>query len=589
MSSDPIADGVFKVAADGTVTLLNNKLFDSATAKAIISLGGNLLKQAYLDAYNKDFSGTARTLVLGATALVPYVGSFVSPIIGLLWPPNVTNNMMAQTQAFVELINGQIQDYDLQALEQQGKTIMDLMSRFDDLLNDKPLSYAYGEAGTIQETLRKKADDINKEFISLLNNCQKRSFKAEELTIYTTMATARLLFLNVIEQNGHGPKMQMDDKTYEEYKRDLQNLPTEFMNYIKETSELGKQKINGKMKDTMNTAKGQALVGSINNDENTNIDNLHKTYLQCLVEARLLQQIGEIWAASKAREKAQKALQCETNYRNLIKQRDTYIKQTVNNEAFKMVATRGAWAHVGGNWYHYDTNGKMKTGWFASYGAWYYLNPKTTDKIAKGQMVKGWFQDDNGVWYYLNPTKTDKFKEGQMAKETTLNIEGPYGNTKSYHFNADGACTNVDAVREGSYKIVSVVDSSKVLDFDYATDNHAKFWSDGNVDNQKWELKYDKDKKAYQIISKKDSSKILAWNAYPADSNTVFVTKNQRKPEHFWILENAGDGYFFIKNNAAAANNKVLGGPNSLPINGTLIQLYEKNDIKVQKFKFAKY
>lgn len=334
-NSNAVGSDVFKVSADGSVTLINSSPFDSPTAKAITLLGGNLLNQAYLDAYNKDFTGTARSLVLGATALIPYVGSFISPIIGLLWPANVGTDMTAQTKALVALINEQIADYDIETLEQKGKTLKDLMSRFDDLLNGKPLTFE--EQGTIQETLRIKASNINDKFIEVLNDCQKRSFKAEELPIYTLIATAHLLFLNMIEQNGQGSRIQMDDETYKGYVADFKRLPIEYANYIEATSQLGKQKFNKKMDDTMNAAKKQALVGTISSDENINLENLEKTRKQCLDEAKLLQQMGDTYGAEKARQKAQKAYEYKKQYENLIQQRGNYIKNTADNEAFKLV------------------------------------------------------------------------------------------------------------------------------------------------------------------------------------------------------------------------------------------------------------
>ncbi|MRC19649.1 hypothetical protein GH866_29340 [Bacillus thuringiensis] len=336
-NSDTVGSNVFKVAADGSVTLLNSNPFDSPTVKAITLLGGNLLNQAYLDAYKKDFTGTARTLVLGATALIPYVGSFISPVIGLLWPANIGTDMTAQTKALVALINEQIADYDIETLEQKGKTLKDLMSRFDDLLNGKPLTF--GEQGTIQETLRNKASNINDKFIEVINDCQKRSFKAEELPIYTLIATAHLLFLNMIEQNGQSSRIQMDDETYKGYVEDFKRLPIEYANYIEATSKLGKQKFNTKMNDTINAAKKQALVGIISSDEKTNLENLEKTRKQCLDEAKLLQQMGDAYGAEKARQKAQKAYEYKKQYEDLIQKRDNYIKNTADNEAFKLAKT----------------------------------------------------------------------------------------------------------------------------------------------------------------------------------------------------------------------------------------------------------
>lgn len=127
-------------------------------------------------------------------------------------------------------------------------------------------------------------------------------------------------------------------------------------------------------------------------------------------------------------------------------------------------------------------------------------------------------------------------------------------------FSVTKADTQVPA--DGNYKIVSALDPNKVLDFDYATNNHAKLWYYGYVENQQWALHYVENREAYQIISKKDPSKVLAWNQHPSASgkdNEVFVTEKNTlnelfsgrlQDDHLWLLEDAGNGYFFIRNSA---------------------------------------
>lgn len=66
-------------------------------------------------------------------------------------------------------------------------------------------------------------------------------------------------------------------------------------------------------------------------------------------------------------------------------------------------------------WYYMDDQGKMSLGWKEILGTWYYFN---TD----GQMQTGWIQAKPGEWYYLNP-------DGSMAADTV--IEG-------YRLGSDG-------------------------------------------------------------------------------------------------------------------------------------------------------
>mgnify|MGYP000949685294 CR=1 FL=1 len=57
-----------------------------------------------------------------------------------------------------------------------------------------------------------------------------------------------------------------------------------------------------------------------------------------------------------------------------------------------------AWEHINGNWWTFDENGYIKTGWLRDedYGGWFYLDPE------RG-MQTGWVLID-GKWYYFHPT-----------------------------------------------------------------------------------------------------------------------------------------------------------------------------------------
>ena len=52
------------------------------------------------------------------------------------------------------------------------------------------------------------------------------------------------------------------------------------------------------------------------------------------------------------------------------------------------------------DWFFFDANGHMMTGWIFDGGRWYYLNPVSDG--TQGRMMTGW-QLINGLWYYLNP------------------------------------------------------------------------------------------------------------------------------------------------------------------------------------------
>lgn len=56
-----------------------------------------------------------------------------------------------------------------------------------------------------------------------------------------------------------------------------------------------------------------------------------------------------------------------------------------------------------GDWYYYDKNGKLVTGWFKDGGSeWYYAGED-------GKLVRGWFKDGGNDWYYAD-------KDGKLVR-----------------------------------------------------------------------------------------------------------------------------------------------------------------------------
>ena len=65
------------------------------------------------------------------------------------------------------------------------------------------------------------------------------------------------------------------------------------------------------------------------------------------------------------------------------------------------------WRMVNNKWYYLGNDGKMVTGWKQIGGVWYYMD-------ADGAMATGWRQTAPGQWYYLNAN-------GAMAASTVIN------------------------------------------------------------------------------------------------------------------------------------------------------------------------
>ena len=78
------------------------------------------------------------------------------------------------------------------------------------------------------------------------------------------------------------------------------------------------------------------------------------------------------------------------------------------------------------NWYFFDNNGIMRTGWVEWNGSWYYLNPVSDGYM--GAMYTGWHLID-GKWYYFETVS------GRNQGHLYVNTVTPDG----YRTGADGA------------------------------------------------------------------------------------------------------------------------------------------------------
>ncbi|PFK27805.1 binary toxin-like calcium binding domain-containing protein [Bacillus cereus] len=138
-------------------------------------------------------------------------------------------------------------------------------------------------------------------------------------------------------------------------------------------------------------------------------------------------------------------------------------------------------------------------------------------------------------------------------------------------------------IHSGTYQMVSALNNSSVIDLNQSN-NNIILHQNKNGNNQKWKLVYDSNKSAYQIKNIANENLVLAWNDYQG-SNNVFATPNRQYEEHYWIVEDAGYGYFYLKNKK---NSKYLDVTGSGSANGTNIIVYNFTGNSNQKFKLQK-
>ena len=91
---------------------------------------------------------------------------------------------------------------------------------------------------------------------------------------------------------------------------------------------------------------------------------------------------------------------------------------------------KNGWLFLENQWYFFNANGYMLTGWQQSNGKWYYLKPYAGGPM--GSMAKGW-NYINDKWYYMNPGDIAGLPEGAMVTGW-LTVNG-----KQYYLSDSGA------------------------------------------------------------------------------------------------------------------------------------------------------
>ena len=77
------------------------------------------------------------------------------------------------------------------------------------------------------------------------------------------------------------------------------------------------------------------------------------------------------------------------------------------------------WKLINNNWYYYDSNGQMKTGWIYDKGNWYYCY--SNGQMAKNTTIDGYYLNSNGAWttnISSNSSSTGKDFTWELIKGT---------------------------------------------------------------------------------------------------------------------------------------------------------------------------
>lgn len=143
-------------------------------------------------------------------------------------------------------------------------------------------------------------------------------------------------------------------------------------------------------------------------------------------------------------------------------------------------------------------------------------------------------------------------------------------------------------IEDGYYYISSALDENQVLDISQGSLNNSanlQIWKKDKVLQQKFKVIYSKEDSTYELVSCKSGRAIDVEGGYKKVGTNVWqYTRNQTVAQK-WIIEDAKDGYVYIKSKCNDLYMDVQYGEKK---NGTNIQVYTGNGTTAQKFKFVK-
>ncbi|MDA2654224.1 insecticidal delta-endotoxin Cry8Ea1 family protein [Bacillus cereus] len=445
--------------------------------KTTLGMAEKLLPTIYKDLNSGNFNNTARAITMLSTALIPYGGAFISPIIGILWPengPNIKEMLQEMENKLVGIMDEKIEAKDLDDLEAAVKGLMVTLKEFENSLNGNIGGEYYSAPADVDSLNRGRITAIQKGFNDLISAASKPKFKIAELPIYTIIATAHLNFLHTVKKQGTSPKINYTEAALKDLLQNMEKNHKEYTDYIEKTYKEGEARIDSKLEDKQQIEKELNKV----HEQLSALGPKPKNHTH-IEENKFINKKEELY------EQARSLKERLSKYNELMYQKSDFYSKTKGSAAFQIastgkttanpswVKTEGSWVH-NGFWYYIDAKGQKKTGWFNDKALdgkdrWYYLSTGTTgldsvrgnSLLPKGTMLTGWFHDTRkNKWYYLSPEKDLKnsagelFNHGQMMTKWVEIKDTQTSEPHWYYFNPDDGSMTHDkkAVKIGNLK-----------------------------------------------------------------------------------------------------------------------------------------
>ncbi len=247
------------------------------------------------------------------------------------------------------------------------------------------------------------------------------------------------------------------------------------------------------------------------------------------------------------------------------KQLKTYtIKATHAN---KVLDVAGGGKVNGTNVQQYESNGTIAQQWLLedAGNGYFYVVSKCNGlylEVANGQAKDG----ANIQVYEGKQSKAQKFKF--MKTQDLIPIELPEG--------------------DGIYTISTALDNNKVLDVDCGSKENGaniQLWTNQNVKQEQFQLKYNGQSQTYTIISVSSNKALDVAGGGKRNGTNVQQFESNNTIAQQWVLQEAGNGYFYVM---SKCNDLYLDVSNAKADNGANIQMYQGNRTNAQKFKFTK-
>lgn len=138
----------------------------------------------------------------------------------------------------------------------------------------------------------------------------------------------------------------------------------------------------------------------------------------------------------------------------------------------------------------------------------------------------------------------------------------------------------------GTFQIITALNNSSVLKEEIGY--RVSLWTNYNGNDQKWDFLYNPQVDAYQLqcLNHTDQQRVLTWEQYLTGRDEAVCRRNYNDAEQYWIIEDAGDGYAYIRNKENTY--RVLEVFRSNTSNGTEIIVDRFTGSMNQKFKLNK-